>query len=192
MEKTIRDEIVETIDNQTIKYVNIFNDGSTIQDNKNFAKCMEEKSRKNSISYIEQRFLNAAKYYIRNYVEFDNLDMDVRLGLIFNREDVENGSVRRGAKPIDEIVRYETSNVTSYLNNEKADVINYGDIYGPERGYVDYNELVKSIRSQGLDFNGPETFEDFKTAILTGQTFDISVSTSLKEGLEKPKKLIMK
>ena len=192
MEKTIKDEIVETIDNQTIKYVNIFNDGSTVQDNKNFAKCLNEKSIKNSISIIEQRFLSAAKYYIRHSEEFDNLSMDIKLGLIFDREDVENGSLRRGAKPLDDIVRYVAKNIDSYLNEEKSKLMNYGEIYGDEMGYVNYNELVSCIQNQGLEFNGPETFEDFKTAILTGQIFDISVSASFKEGLEKPKELILK
>ena len=191
MEKTIREKIVETIDNQTIKYVNIFNDGSTIQDNKNFAKCMDESFRKNSIGYIEGYFLKAAEYHIRHLDEFDYLGMNVKLGLVFNKEDIENGSVRRGAKPLDDIVRYETGSVDSYLDNTKSELINYADIYPAERGYVNYNELVSSIKNQGLEFNGPESFEDFKTAILTGQTFDISVSTSFKEGLEKPKKLIM-
>ena len=41
--------------------------------------------------------------------------------------------------------------------------------------------MVAAMEENQLEFNGPRTFEEFEEAILSGETFDITVTAKFKE-----------
>ena len=91
----------------------------------------------------------------------------------------ENQKLKKDAQPIDGIVRYYARKSSCYLNDEKVKTIDWGDIKSVS-GFINYNILVKSAEENGLIFNGPKTFEEFKEHILVGEPFEISITASLK------------
>ncbi len=53
-----------------------------------------------------------------------------------------------------------------------------------------YNEVVKELRERGFNFEGPESFEDLKNAVLYGQDFNIDITMDLS--LDNEQKLVLK
>ena len=46
---------------------------------------------------------------------------------------------------------------------------------------MNYNDVVKQIRKEGLTFNGPVNYDEFKRAILNGEVFDVNIEANLKK-----------
>ena len=114
------------------------------------------------------------------------------LGLVYNKEDVEDNIIKEGAKPYNNLVRYYTHEVDSLLDGEKTNVGDYYRIGLGRQGYLNYNDLVYKSEADGLEFVGPRTFEEFKESILSKEPFDISLVADLKEELDEPMKLVRK
>ena len=108
--------------------------------------------------------------------------MKLLLGLIFDPKDIdENNKIREDAEPVHNIVRYYTSSVTSQLDGEKTNSIDYEQYGVGRQGYINFNQLVSLIKKSELEYNGPETFKEFEERILIGKPFDITVSANFKK-----------
>ncbi len=192
-EKTLLEKMQESRDQHGVAYICVFNNREVLMDE----KCMTGslKYAQNPISFdgIEEVLYNVNESYSRNY-EFDTLDLDLRLGLIYNGKYVdEEKHLKEEAEPLEGVVRYYTMGASCYLDGEKTNRIDMGEIRG-RQGFIDYKLLIKSIEQNGLTFNGPRTFKEFKEQILIGEPFDISVraSFSTKEKETQPVKVKQK
>ena len=113
--------------------------------------------------------------------DYDTLNIDMAVGLLFSEKELdENQKLKDDAEPINGIVRYHSSKSTCYLNGEEVKTIDWGIIKATD-GFINYDLLVKSVEENGLVFNGPKTFEEFKEHILVGEPFDITISASLNQ-----------
>ena len=180
MGKTLKEKLLDLKKDVEITTVAVMNNGETFEDSYGFLKRMTDKFNLEKPEVIEEYIYKAAETYSRHY-DYDTLVHHLILGLVFNKEDIENNNIKEGAKPLNNIVRYYTGDTDSLLNDEKTNDIEYYHFGCGRQGYIKYNELVKEIEQDGLEFNGPKTFEEFKQAILLRQPFDISIVADLKE-----------
>ena len=196
--KTLLEELKEASVSNEKAYVSYFNNGLVRTDNKIETERMSNFYQEDFIRTIKFLFRDAAEYYARQN-PYDNISMNLELGLVYNKEDVDDdNNIKENAKPIKDVVRCYTSGVTSFLNGEKA---NEHDYVYDRKGFINYNDFVSKMKKDGISFEGPETFNDFKDAILAGETFDISIYADLKQKdkkqeeaqvKEEPKKLVRK
>lgn len=183
MEKTLLEKLKEARISNEPAYVSFFNNGEVRIDKSIANKRMTEYYLDDTIGSINYVFTDAAESYARHN-PYDTISMSLELGLIYNKEDVDDENhIRENAEPLKGIVRCYTGDITSYLNGEKANEEGYYG-YG-KQGFVDYKNLVTTMRRNGIAFEGPETFDDFKEAILSGEQFDINLTASLKEPEKK-------
>lgn len=178
LEKTLIDRLKEAKKEYETEFVCFFNDGKVRTDEKFSAKRIREFKSFDEFEAIEDVLCKATESYARNF-DFDNIDMHLLLGLIFNREDVDdNNQVKAGSNPIPNIVRYYTGNIDSSLDGKKTNIWDYTG-FG-RQSFISFNQLIALIQNSGLDYTGPESFEEFKQRILAGETFDILLSADLK------------
>ena len=179
----LTDRLVELKRDREIKNINFFNDGSTTKDELGYVKNVTGERGFNGISAT---LINACEYYSMDCdFDFDLIEMNLLLGLIYDKNDVdEEGRIIDGAEPINDLVRYYTSSVNSYLDGKQTNRTDYGKHGLGRQGFVLYSDLIQKVREENLIFNGPESFEDFKKLILTKKPFDISVTAVLEK--EKP------
>ena len=181
--RTIRDLILEEKHDHEIGYVNYFNDGSVVHDKYLYGKLMKIVNNSEGIKNIENALLKASVSYgyYDNY-NFDSIKMNLLLGLVYKISDVdENNNIKEGAKPIDNIVRFYTHEINSYLNGEQANECNYLRNSVGYQGYLKYNEFVKSLSDLDMEYSGPENFEEFKKQVLSKVPFEVSLNVDLKE-----------
>ena len=200
--KTLLEELKEASVSNEEAYVCYFNNGEVKTEERIVTERMNDFYKDDFIDRIKFIFRDSAQYYAMQS-PYDNIKMNLELGLVFNKEDIdEENKIKENAKPINNTVRCYTSNITSFLNGEKA---NKQEYTYEKRGFLDYNKFIAKMKKDGISFEGPETFEDFKDAILAGETFDISLFADLKEKVEnkeeqvqqeqikeEPKKLVRK
>ena len=178
MDKTLLERMQESKANHGVTYVNYLNNGEVYKDEFYRTKSLKFAKEKATYDLIGESFYDAAESCARHY-DFDTITMDLYLGLVYKIEDHdENGMLKSGAEPIKDVVRFYTADVNCYLDGEKTNDYNYGRM-NARQSFIDYNMLVKTTRKNGLVFNGPETFAEFKEAIKSGETFDIKLEASL-------------
>lgn len=176
--KTLFEELKDASVSNEKAYVSYCNNGEIKTDNKIVTEKMTSFYLDDFIGTIKFIFRDAAEYYARQN-PFDYIKLDLELGLVYNQDDVdEENKIKENAEPIKDIVRCYTSGVTSYLNGEKS---NEHDYYYDRKGFINYNNFVSKMKKDGIAFEGPKTFEDFKNAILAGETFDVSIYADLRE-----------
>ena len=159
-------------------HVCFFNDGKVRKDKESTARRIRDAHKPEEYWAIEDTLLGAAKSYIHD-AEFDTIDMDLMLGLIYDRRSLINERIIGDAKPIRGIVRYYTGSIKSYLDGKQTNEHDYYEYGVGRQGYIDYNFLLKALKESKLDFTGPESFQEFEECILRGEPFDIKVSASL-------------
>ncbi len=187
MEMSMLEKLKEARRDSNVEYVDFFNDGTKGKDIHKYVKDKTKYPLKWSIDDLMRVLAGASSSYSADG-EFDTISMDVLMGLMFKAEDVDDDlNIKPGAKPESKMVRYTIGDVNSYLDGEQTNTTEYNR-YRIYDGYVGYNDLVKYIRKNGLEFNGPKSFEEFKEAILSGETFDISINAVF----QKEKKLVRK
>ena len=136
-------------------------------------------------SEIKDTLFRATRMYAEDG-DFDSVKMDLSLGLIYDVSDVdENQKPKANAKPIKGIVRYQTGSVKSYLDEKQTNKMDYGSYGFKGDGFITYKVLMAGIKSTGLDYTGPKTFEEFIERILSGETFDVSVLADIKPKTEE-------
>lgn len=183
MGKSIKEKMLDLMNGQEVERVNFFNDGSVTTDNYSFVEHSYF-----STAAIGKTFYDAAESYFYR-CDFDNISMDLLLGLVYDKKYVnDDNSLKENAKPMDNIVRYYTGSVKSYLDNVQTNTEDYYKYGVGRQGYVKYDDLLSMVEREGLAFTGPKTFEEFRDLILCKCKFDVRISANLKQ--EKQKKLI--
>ena len=177
------DTIIDAYHSEDPTYVSFFNNGETMQDGRSINDKMSDYYYDDMLYNISYYFKNATQYYAKGAV-FDQIDMKLKLGLVYKYDDVdENGKIKESAEPIKNIARCYLDRIDSYLDGEKVNKRSFS-MYNTN-GFVNYNKLVSYVKDNKLNFVGPENFELFKNAILSGNNFDVEVSANLGENKEK-------
>lgn len=184
MKERLIDKMIQAKNDHGIAYVNFFNNGEVKKDERNRTTLLKYANEASAFDSIEETLYNSTESCCREY-DLDTMEMTLLLGLIYNGQDVdENDQLLENAEPMKDIVRFYTGEVNSYLDNEKTNTYDYGRING-RQGYINYNVLLNQVKKNGLTFNGPESFEEFKEKILAKEPFDINLTATLIPTEEK-------
>ena len=187
MNKSMLEQLSEVRDDYKIECVSFFNDGSITKDNKGLVRAHSNYNFERSINNIMSVLSGATSSYSRHY-DFDTISMNMLFGLVYDANDVdENDIIKENAKPKNDVVRFYTGSVKSYLDGEQTNPYDYKGSLGYQ-GFINYDKMVKYVETNGLDFEGPQSFIELKNAILSKEPFDINISASFK----KEKKLTRK
>ena len=201
MGKSLLEELQAASVSNDEAYVEYFNNGIIRTEKHRADKRMTPYQLDDTISTIEYVFSSGAETFARN-CSYDKITLGLEIGLLFNKEDVDDeNNIKENAEPIENIVHCYTGDITSYLNDEQSNERDYNNYH--IQGFVDYDTLVSTMKENGLTFDGPENFVEFKEQILSGNNFDISLVADLKakkeekeeikvEVKEEPKKLVKK
>lgn len=176
MDKTILDEVREAANKGVLTYVSFFNNGHIEEDQEYMAKSIKESRNPYESRELLRTIVRGTNLYSDSY-DFDSIDMHLILGLVFNKKDLDEN--KTNAEPIKGIVRYYTGEFDALKDGEKQNP--EGRYYPSVQGVVNYNKLMKAIEKSGLDYTGPETFQEFEEQILVGEPFDIKVSANLSK-----------
>ena len=177
--QTLIDKMQESKDQHGIALIIIFNDGLIGTEKKYSTGMMNYANDSDAFNHIGEYIYEVNESYSRE-CDYDTLNFELSVGLLFSGKDAdENQKLKEDAQPINGIVRYYARHSSCYLDNQKVKAIDWGDIKAV-KGYINYDILVKSAEDNGLVFNGPRTFEEFKEYILVGEPFSISITASLK------------
>ena len=153
---------------------------------------MNKSDTKEQYKAIEDVFCKAAQSYA-GYYDFNDIDLHLSIGIIYNKSNItDDNTIKPGAEPIPEIVRYYTGSVKSYLDDVQTNKMDY-ESYGVGRqGYVNFSQLVALMKRSELKYSGPESFEELKERILHGEVFDISLSADLRQPEDTRKTFVKK
>ena len=180
MKYDIKKKLADIIIGNDLSYTHILNNGEIGTETKKFCEERTAKDAEDAILLSFEAVMGATTSYSRIY-NVDSVSMDFLMGPVYSAKDVIDGKVREGAHSIGKLVRFYTSNITSYFENAKTNEHQYS---GPQyQGYVDYDKFVAALKEEGVTFNGPESFEKLESLILNGEKFDISISIDLKAQL---------
>ena len=198
MKKTLLEELKDARLSREPKYVSFFNDKTISVDNYGEKRRMEDYYLDSTIRDINITFRTSTEILALDN-EFDAVSLDLKLGLVFDIEDVtDNKEIKAGSKPINGIVRCYTGCIKGYVDGKKSN--DKDNSYYETQGYVNYDDLVSTMENNGVSFNGPKSFEEFENAIYSFKKFDISLNADLKNEKEelkvtekeKAKKLVKK
>lgn len=189
MKERLIDKMIQAKNDQGIAYVNFFNDGKITKDERNRTTLLKYANGESAFDSIEETLYSSTESCCRNY-DLDTIEMNLYLGLIYDCKDVDDEQIKENAEPMNNIVRFYTGEVNSYLDNEKTSDYDYGRMHG-RQGYINYNVLTSQIKKNGLTFNGPKSFEEFKEKILSKETFDINISATLIPTEEKQEEVVV-
>ncbi len=182
MDKSFLEELKEAKHEYDTVLASFFNDGKVRKDEQYMYKYLDKANESNEFYLITETMKDATKMYSHGY-DFDTVKMNLLLGLIYDINDIdENDKIKENANPVDGIVRFYTSDVKSFLNDEQTNKYNYD--YG-RQGFIKFDKLMTSIKKSGLEYNGPELFEDLKERILNDEVFDITLTADLRTKEEK-------
>ena len=183
MKKSIYDQLEDVKDSYKEARVNFYNTGSTNRDNRSLVEVLDSKSFEHEANTIMSTLLNSANSYtFRN--KFDEVSMNMLMGIVYNVEDVENNTIKEGAEPLNGIVRYYTCYVRGSLNDKETCKTNLYSTHG----YIDYNKFIEYLKENNLEFDGPESFDELKQTILAKEPFDINIGASFKKEKELVKR----
>ena len=181
MVESIKDRLMNLKHDREIGFINFFNDGSITSDDYRTAKAL---SKHDPVSAIEETFYNAARSYSYDS-DFNEINMGLLVGLVYAKELVnEDNTLVEGALPIYDLVRYYTGHANCYQDGMQTNKSDYYYFGTGRQGYIYYSDLVRKLRKDGLEFHGPETFEEFCELMEKKEPFDISISADLKEDEE--------
>ena len=199
--RTLLEELKQASVSKEKAYVSFYNDGEVMEDDRIVTDRMNSFYQDDFIDTIKYLFKNSAEFYASKY-KYDNIKMALKLGLVYNKDDVDqDNKIKENAEPIKDVVRCYTGDITTYLNGNQNEDNNYQH---ERQGFINYNSFISKMKKEGISFEGPETFNDFKEAILAQNKFDVSLVADLKtkeqtpivetriEEKEEPKKLIKK
>lgn len=180
MEQTLLEKLQNAKRYHGAEFICFFNNGEIKEDDLFNARRIKEAKDPQAFDLISEVLYKATESYARNY-DFDRIDMDLQLGLIYKARDVEDGKIIDHREPIPGIVRIYTGHVNSYLDGEQTNKNDYYRYGLGRQSFISFNQLMKAIKKSGLDYIGPETFEELKEQILLGEPFDIKISANLNE-----------
>ena len=178
MNKSLIEELIEAKHEHDNVLASVFNDGKVRKDEKYMAERLEDDTKNDKFYLITETMKDATKMYGLGY-EFDTISMDLLLGLIYDVNDLdENDKIKENAQPINGMVRFYTSNVSSYLDGVKTNKYEY-DL--GRQGFIKFDKLMSNISKSGLEYAGPTSFEELKERILGEEIFNISLTAELEK-----------
>ena len=181
MGKDLLEELRDLRHAYDVSHVNYFNTGKVSEDEAYFTTRICDDNSMVSFGLIKNVLIEATKSYSRD-CDFDKINMNLLLGLVYKVSDVdEDRKIKANAKPIDNKVRFYTGSVKAYLDGEQTNTFDYYENGINFQGYINYNKLVKFAKECGLVFTGPDSFEEFKQKILSGEVFDVSLTADLRD-----------
>ena len=180
MEQALLEKLKKAKKYQGAEFICFFNNGKVREDDLRSARRIKEAKDGKSFELISEVLYNATESYARNY-DFDCVDMNLELGLIYKSEDVENNQIKENGEPIPGIVRIYTGSVNSYLNGEQTNERDYSQYGLGRQGFITFHQLISNIKKSGLDYIGPKSFEEFKKKTQRGEPIDIKISANLNE-----------
>ena len=194
MGKTVLDKLKEVKKNNDTALVSFFNTGEIKKDTYSQASRLKEASIKSNYDLISEVYERAANSYNTFNYDYDTINMYLELGLIYDNDNINsNNQIKEGANPVKDIVRLYTGSIKSYKDGEQTNKADYGEYGLGKQGFIKFSNLIKWIDNNDLIYIGPETFEEFKNRILSGEKFDIVLSANLtKENLLDNNKNIVK
>lgn len=176
MEKSFIEELREAKKEYKNVFVNYFNDGEVRTDLNYMKDNLEQAKTKNEFYLITEVMKETTKRYGYHY-DFDTVKLNLLLGLIYDANDVDkDNNIKENAEPIDGMIRFYTEKVDCFLDGEKTN--QHNSSYSLQ-GFIPFNRLMKSIKETGLDYEGPQSFEELKERILNNEVFDITLTASL-------------
>ena len=179
MRESLLDKVMNAKKDYEVGQVIFYNSGRVGTETNSFAKKVENIYDSVELEMIMRDLCGATGSYARSY-ELDTVIMGLDLGLIYRASDVdENNKPKENAKPIKNVVRYYDNGFDCYSNGQQTNEHQYGEHNVTHQGYVHYDKLVKTFSDSGIEFTGPQSFEEFKEAILAGEVFDISLVDDL-------------
>ena len=188
--ENLREELLKIRTNKQIVYYKIFKNGDIVPETREFAKDLTKLDGENTVGVLEYVLKDALKHYAYKS-DFDYVDMKLNAGLVYDAKDIEEGNrIKMNARPYDGIACFKVDSITSYLDGEKSNEYDYTEKHGGYSGLMLYDDAIRELVEHGLTYEGPETYEDLKNAILYGQDFDIDITMDLR--LENGKKLTLK
>ena len=180
MSNDLIDEIKEVKKYHEVTQVAFFNDKKVRTDEYWLSKDMKFTDNRHSYQRIQDSLLGCAKSLVYQ-CDFDEVEMKLSLGLIFDKKDVnDKNKIAADAEPVENYVRFYTTEANGYLNGKKTNTRDAGYLNSTQ-GYINYDFLVEAAEKNGIEFNGPENFEEFEEKILMGKPFDINLRVSLLE-----------
>ena len=180
LKKSLLERMQESKDKHGVACISVFNSGKVRVDENYMMPMIKYANDLDAFKTIGDVLYDINESYSREY-DFDTLSMNLELGLVFDGKYAdEDHKLSDDAEPMDGIVRYYTMEADCYLDDEKTNTRDAG-YYKSRQGFIGYNRLVSSAEKNGLTFNGPRTFEEFKEQILIGEPFDISLTASFKQ-----------
>ena len=178
MNKSLIEELIEAKHEHDPVLVSFCNVGKARKDEQYMVKYFEEAKDNDKFYLISESMKKATKMYAYGY-DFDTITMDLKLGLVYDVNDLdENYQVKENSNPVDGIVRFYSGIVNSYLDGKKTNKYEYDNGYS---GFIKFDDLMSNVSNSGLEYTGPNSFEELKERILNNEKFDISLIASLKE-----------
>ncbi len=181
MSNELLQELIEAKKSNEVAYVCFFNDGEVRTDT---TDCVYRLNKDVDNEYSIIPIINNLKSAVEMYsyhCDFDTVCMRLSLGLIYDKDDVlENNQIKENASPLKNIVRYYTGRIDSYLNGKKTNTYDYGEKTG-RQGFINFNTLITLLRDGGLNYYGPNSFEEFKSLVLSGVPFEIVIQGNLRQ-----------
>lgn len=190
-EKNTRDEIIKFKQRLEDEYISFLSDGSTTKDSGESIQKRGVDKLGGWCSYIDYFVENGIRDLVLFNIDFDAIDYELMLGTIYNKSELgKNNEILPTSTPMDGVARYYTGKVIAYKDNEIVYVIEEKDIMG-HQGFIKYDDFVNSFKEKGLSFNGPETFEALKEAIINKEQFPSYFTIDFTQNLnhtDEPKK----
>ena len=185
MDKNVLDELREAKYAYETAQVCFFNSGIVGKENNDTAKRINTDNPRDSINDIQRVLTSAIKYYSIK-CDFDTISMDLDLGIIYNIDDVnEDNTIKENREPIQGIVRFYTGSIKTLLNDQKTSKFDYGETGFGAQHYIRFDTLKAYIDKSGLSYTGPQTFDELKNRIQSGEKFNVSLTANLVEKKEK-------
>ena len=188
MKETLREVLLKIKNEQRDGFVSFFNTGNIKIDKQDYIDFIRKSNFESDLRNIKNTLGDATRCYSNRY-SFDSVSMNLEVGLIFKKEDVnEDNTIKENASPIKDVVRFYTGSIKSYLDGEKTNIAYFNDIVFGRQGVINYNYLVNALKEEGVTFEGPESFNELKERIMSGELFDVKFSVDLEENMKLTRK----
>lgn len=185
MGKVLFERMRDVKNNHGDTYVSYFSNGVVEKNTFYTTKMEREANNLDAFMPIGESLYKATEICSHNY-DFDTIDMDLIVGLVYKARDVDENNVpKKGATPLLNIVSCHTGDVVTYLDNEPTGV-SVCDMEEP--AFINYNHLVSKVKNNGLKFHGPKNYEEFVKAMFSGEPIDINLEANFKAVEQKKEK----
>ena len=188
MKETLREVLLKIKNEQRVGLISFFNTGNIRSDKEEYYDFLKNPNSESGLKNIKNTLSEATRCYANRY-SFDSVSMNLEIGLMFKKEDVnDDNTIKENAEPIEDVVRYYTGSINSYLDYEKTNIVDFNEVGFGRQGVINYNYLVNALKEAGISFEGPESFDELKERIMSGELFDVKFSVDLKENMKLTRK----